>query len=84
MGIFVDDYLCLSTGFSNADDYLDVQFRLLREDFISTIRNGIKDYRKNQKLKGSERFKSGDVKLYDDLYVAGTCFGRDGISYIMR
>lgn len=31
-------------GYASADDYLDVQFRLLREDFVSPLRSGIQEY----------------------------------------
>ena len=66
------------------DDYLDVQFRLLREDFISTLRNGIKDYKENPRLTGANRFRSGDVKVYDGLFIMNPCFSRDGITYKVK
>ena len=66
------------------DDYLDVQFRLLREDFISTLRNGIKDYKENPRLTGANRFRSGDVKVYDGLSVMNPCFSRDGMTYRVK
>lgn len=31
--------------YKRIDDYLDVQFRLLREDFVSPLRSGIQEYR---------------------------------------
>jgi len=31
-------------GYDDAEHYLDVQFRLLREDFIRPLRNGIHEY----------------------------------------
>lgn len=90
LNLLLDKYADLNIAslahidFKDADDYLDVQFRLLREDFVSTIRNGIRDYKKNQTLTGPQKFKSGDVKIYDNLYIAGSSFGRDGLTYIVR
>lgn len=68
-------------GYDSIDDYLDVQFRLLREDFVSTIREGIKGFKKNPILSGANRFKSGDVKIYENFTILSPNFGRNGITY---
>jgi len=35
-------------AYNSADHYLDVQFRLLREDFLRPLKNGIQEFRKNK------------------------------------
>ncbi len=34
----------MDTEYRDIDEYLDVHFRLLREDFIDPLRNGIQNY----------------------------------------
>ncbi len=36
-----------SGGYLSAHDYLDVQFRLLREDFVSPLRKGVQEFLHN-------------------------------------
>lgn len=43
--------------YDNIDQYLDIQFRLLREDFIRPLREGICDYIKNPSLKKYDNIK---------------------------
>lgn len=71
--------LLISAGYANAEEYLDIQFRLLREDYISTLRNGIEEYKNNKE----QRFRSGDVRLYEDLSILGPNFSSDGMSYFI-
>jgi hypothetical protein len=35
-------------GYASAQEYLDVQYRLLREDFVAPLREGIQQYFKNR------------------------------------
>lgn len=55
-------------SYQDVDTYLDVQFRLLREDFFSPLREGLLAYRtllaKNQK-----RFRVDNIRLYFDVKV---------------
>ncbi|XP_014223704.2 NFX1-type zinc finger-containing protein 1-like [Trichogramma pretiosum] len=46
--------------YDSVEHYLDVQFRLLREDFFQPLRNGLRDYIEADKKK----FRSSDVRLY--------------------
>ena len=64
--------------FASVDDYLDIQFRLLREDFIYTLRNGIKEYTENPFQKG------GDVRVYENITILTPNFGRSGINYLVQ
>ena len=71
-------------AYDNIEEYLDIQFRLLREDFVSTIRQGIKAFKQNPNLKGPERFRSGDVKAYENFVIKKPVFGRTGMNYIVQ
>lgn len=48
--------------YRSVDDYLDIQFRLLREDFVAPLRQGILDY--STRYQGDKRKKIFDVKFY--------------------
>ena len=56
--------------------YYDVQFRLLREDFIAPLRRGITDYQ--QGLRGRNL---RDVKVYDDVTIIDPVCTRNGICF---
>ncbi|KAK4872847.1 hypothetical protein RN001_014876 [Aquatica leii] len=56
----------IDIGYTSVAHYLDVQFRLLKEDFVGPLRNGIAEYMRyagppKQVIKGS------DVKIYTDV-----------------
>lgn len=57
------------------DHYLDVQFRLLREDFIRPLRDGITEYRhiksKPEALTAT-RFRIKDLNVYQNVQVVGS------------
>lgn len=40
----------MDTAYRDIDEYLDVHFRLLREDFIDPLRNGIQNYSNGKNL----------------------------------
>ncbi|XP_045618372.1 NFX1-type zinc finger-containing protein 1 [Procambarus clarkii] len=52
--------------YNDVEHYLDVQFRLLREDFVRPLRNGIQDY-----MSGKQS-KIRDVRIYKDVCVVGS------------
>nr|KAG5707209.1 hypothetical protein BaRGS_017893 [Batillaria attramentaria] len=49
-------------AFKDVHHYLDVQFRLLREDYIRPLRNGIREYQRAKKF-GEAIAKNFDLKL---------------------
>ncbi|XP_067947233.1 NFX1-type zinc finger-containing protein 1-like [Watersipora subatra] len=75
---------CTDKAFESVDDYLDIQFRLLREDFVSTLRLGIQEFKKNPNLQGPNCFRSGDVKIYENLEVSSPYFGQNGLVYVAK
>ncbi|XP_034246908.1 NFX1-type zinc finger-containing protein 1-like [Thrips palmi] len=59
--------------FQNVDDYLDVHFRLMREDFIRPLREGISDFRKSLELrktsKGKRTPRIQNVRIYEKVKI---------------
>lgn len=60
---------------AGVDHYLDVQFRLLREDFIRPLRDGITEYRqiksKPDAIKVS-KFRINDLNVYQNVQIVGS------------
>ena len=60
----------LATGaFRPANDYLDVQYRLLREDFISPLREGIKDYQDSLQILKSKKRRNHNIRIYQNVRI---------------
>ncbi|XP_076454225.1 NFX1-type zinc finger-containing protein 1-like [Babylonia areolata] len=55
-------------GYTSVDHYLDVQFRLLREDFISPLRDGIAEYQDMARApQAGKRLK--DIRVIHDVHI---------------
>ncbi|ELU14669.1 hypothetical protein CAPTEDRAFT_71969, partial [Capitella teleta] len=73
--------------YRSVQHYLDVQFRLLREDFISPLRDGIKELLRSKKLgkvKQTRHNYQGDIRLYKNVHINVPFCGRNGILYKLR
>ncbi|ELU11073.1 hypothetical protein CAPTEDRAFT_190733, partial [Capitella teleta] len=69
-------------GYRSVEHYLDVQFRLLREDFICPLRNGIQELLKSKELSKQTKLNyQGDIRLYKGVYIDMPLCGRYGIVY---
>ena len=55
-------------NYSDVDTYLDIQFRLLREDFFSPLREGLLAFR-NQTEKKQKNIRIDNVRLYYDVKI---------------
>ncbi|XP_055959515.1 NFX1-type zinc finger-containing protein 1-like [Patella vulgata] len=55
--------------YDDVNHYLDVQFRLLREDFIQPLRNGIAEYQKIIDEPKKSRNRLQDIRVYKDVSV---------------
>ncbi|KAL5004104.1 hypothetical protein ScPMuIL_017560 [Solemya velum] len=53
----------------NLEHYLDVQFRLLREDFVSPLRQGISDYLQRSENEGERTKRIADLRVYNDVNI---------------
>lgn len=58
------------------DHYLDVQFRLLREDFVRPLRSGINEYRdiiaKAAETGTAPKFRINDLNVYQNVHIMGS------------
>ncbi|XP_048246818.1 NFX1-type zinc finger-containing protein 1-like isoform X2 [Haliotis rufescens] len=65
-------------GYRNLDHYLDVQFRLLREDFVGPLRDGIGAlFAEKKPLKQGQRIN--DVRVYYDVHIGRKVLSHNGI-----
>ena len=63
--------------YEDGEHYLDVQFRLYREDFIAPLREGIQEVVN----KVSRRDRNQNIKLYHNVRIKGKEFTKSGIVY---
>ena len=69
-----------SGGYTGVDHYLDVQFRLLREDFIEPLRSGIKEYQLMKMAPpGQKSQRPKDIRIYHDVEIQYPMCSWDGI-----
>lgn len=74
-----------SAGYEDTDDYLDVQYRLLREDFVSTIREGVITVRKLPELARRGHLRTnGSYRVYNNFTIEGMKLGNKGLNYLLR
>lgn len=55
----------IKDAYDSVEHYLDVQFRLLREDFVSPLRSGIQEY-----LHGPNKHRSNELRIYKKVTFA--------------
>ena len=66
-------------AYDNVDHYLDVQFRLLREDFFGPFRDGIKQY---LSLKNKQEHQHIDnLRIYDQVHILYSLCTLNGIAH---
>ena len=70
--------------YNDLEHYLDVQFRLLREDFMGPLRAGIADYLEQKQLgqRGRKRFEN--IKVYFDVQLLCPVCTQRGITYRIK
>ncbi|XP_033114446.1 NFX1-type zinc finger-containing protein 1-like isoform X2 [Anneissia japonica] len=71
----------LDGSYDNADHYLDVQFRLLREDMIRPLREGIIEYLQH---KHDRHRRITDIRVYNDVTVEYPICSHDCVIYKVR
>nr|XP_026689972.1 NFX1-type zinc finger-containing protein 1-like isoform X1 [Ciona intestinalis] len=75
----------IDSAYNSVDDYLDVQFRLLREDFIRPLREGIQSYHKLGKDATSYQIsKLDDIKVYQNVRVEFPQPSDTGMQYLVH
>ncbi|CAG0920410.1 unnamed protein product [Notodromas monacha] len=78
----------ISSGrYLNADHYLDVQFRLMKEDFMKPLREGVAEVMKGMENKcdifGARR-KIQEVRIYEKGVITGTDYDRIGVTLELK
>ncbi|XP_053401223.1 NFX1-type zinc finger-containing protein 1-like [Mercenaria mercenaria] len=69
--------------YDDLDTYLDIQFRLLREDYVQPLRKGVTEYR-NCIKEGIQVKRLRDIRLYHSVQILRpVCSGR-GINHILQ
>ena len=69
----------ISESYSDWLHYYDVQFRLLREDFIAPLRNGVCDY-----LGGARGRKLKNIRVYQNVRIIEPAFAHTGVCYKIK
>ncbi|XP_072169617.1 NFX1-type zinc finger-containing protein 1-like [Diadema setosum] len=70
--------------YEDADHYLDVQFRLLREDFIHPLREGISEYNLEAAGPGKHNKRAQDIRLYYDVTLEEPVYMHTGVVFRMH
>ena len=69
-------------SYKSADEYLDVQFRLLREDCIRPLRDGIREYLKNRSRGENKRLQ--DIRVYENARILEPYCGNKGVVHLIE
>lgn len=72
---FIRENLIAGKYVAGIDHYLDVQFRLLREDFVRPLRSGITQYRRirnNPQEMAASKFRINDLNIYRNVQIVGS------------
>ena len=56
-------------NYPDVETYLDIQFRLLREDFFYPLRDGLLSYRKKVEGKHKRGLRIDNIRLYEDVQI---------------
>lgn len=68
--------------YDSVEEYLDTQFRLLREDFIGPLRDAIHEY-KSEKDKKKKK-KIDNIYIYNNVHISAVTISMDGILYDLK
>lgn len=73
--------------YNDVEHYLDVQFRLLREDFVRPLRDGVREFISKKREAASaqgkgKRIRVNNIKMYEDVFIgkAEICEDKVGFS----
>ncbi len=69
-------------SYKDANDYLDVQFRLLREDCVRPLREGIREFLKNR-VRGENR-RLQDIQVYEKARILEPYCGSKSVCHLIE
>ncbi|KAK3584661.1 hypothetical protein CHS0354_001241 [Potamilus streckersoni] len=73
-----------STGqYKDTDHYLDVQYRLLREDFIGPLRDGIAEFQRAMRDEGKTR-RLQSIRIYQHVRIVAPVCSNSGVSSLIQ
>ena len=70
--------------YHDLDHYLDVQFRLLREDFVAPLREGISDYIQINQERAGGKQKQKDLRIYYNVKIVSPDAGDNGVCHVLQ
>lgn len=70
--------------YNDLDHYLDVQFRLLREDFVAPLRDGVSNYIQVMQEREKKSRKIQDVRIYTNLRIIAPTCGESGLTHVLQ
>ncbi|NWS36582.1 ZNFX1 protein, partial [Polioptila caerulea] len=71
----------VSGRYESTSIYLDTHFRLLREDFVRPLREGIMEVLQNLQDRNLRKKKFDDIRIYFDARIIAPCCASTGIAY---
>ncbi|XP_061178064.1 NFX1-type zinc finger-containing protein 1-like [Saccostrea echinata] len=72
-------------GYDNLQQYLDIQFRLLREDYLHPLREGILDYRTElEKFKNVKGKRQTDIRMYENVEILRPLCSKHGVRHVIK
>lgn len=72
-------------GYTNLQQYLDIQFRLLREDYLHPLREGILDYRRElEEASRIGRKRQTDIRMYENVEILRPLCSNHGVRHVIR
>lgn len=76
-------------AYEDLDDYLDVHFRLMREDFVAPLREGMTQYismmKSNKgKIVTEESLRNLDLKVYENVRIHSPVVTQHGLCYKLQ
>ncbi|XP_076813144.1 NFX1-type zinc finger-containing protein 1-like isoform X2 [Clavelina lepadiformis] len=74
----------VNSAYKNEDHYLDVQFRLLREDFVRPLREGIRHCFTPGGEMRLDRQRQTNVRVYENVSIEFPKPGRTGMQYYVH
>ena len=72
----------ITGAYSGVQNYLDVQFRLLREDFIGPLRDGIASYIQAVQERGLKKIH--EIRIYPNVQVISPICGDNGLCHVLH
>ena len=70
-------------SYIDLDHYLDVQFRLLHEDFVAPLRESIQEFKNSMQYVQDGTRKVQDIRIYSGVKITGTTTTYEGICHVL-